>query len=903
MVSEAEKKAAKVNEQRNLRVAATSEQGRRFLQNEAANADLNRLRELSQAGVPRDILARGIQQGISQRQQGISQRQAIRQADSQKALIAAQGNSFETQILAKQAAIKIQQTARKNEKLIREIEATKKAKETLLNNPNPIFQARKLVNNYDQKISELQDEVKRNNRSQLNLLGGFQAKSRDIISEQSQRRQTQTGIVKSAPTIKKGSTALGLGGAFSFTPSSLRTSNSGQVIGPQRQNIFPSIESSFGSAPKKLPSESSRPVQSDQERFLGGLFAPIKNLKTQSEDFFGDLVSGNLKREPLGTPGNIFGLPVAQTKRPLEKTASSEIFAGRAPNLKDPAIAGSAITEAAFILAPVAATKVAPRISTGITTARQKGVVTNLAKSRKSEGVFNVEKVSDNVFAINRGTEGRGLVSNRPVKSRLEIFNVGRNKAADFTKTPKKVTVPKEGRQSENPLTIVKFGKRSQFGKDPEVIDFKPSRQVNNPRRTVATGDIEDFVGKSFGLTRKSKNTFSGKQTPEQRASLRDAEQFGKVQTFAEGNSAPLSKVRSGDLFGFMGQGAIKTKVVASKANQFGQRKGTVGGRAGKGIDVGSKSFDRELTGLGLGGKRVSSRFDRQKTPFDSTADDIIGGGSSKTITSQQKTFIKQSFGKTKSVTKQRQDAFGTVPFNQQQSQRSQFDTIYGEFLTPQPKSKHRTISPPKTGALFNFGSVTPQRQKDTTIGIFQPVRETSGLTAIPKRTERQRPQLDIIPIFNTGTRRRSGSGTRTIPREDIILNPPTTTTPPLLPPVPPPPKQPPIKPPRFGFGLGIFDGFGFDRSRRSRRRGKTAFEVNTAFNPVDPFGGKVEGFGGIIRTRTDRELEAVDDLFVGEAKRQSKKNKGFTFAGFDILDSDNSSSKKKKSKNFFDLF
>ena len=841
--------------------------------------------------------------------------------------------SLRQKAIAKQAQIKVNQISKKNTKILQEIQEIDRARETLrLANVSQEQKAR-LRANFEQKEKELRADLNRNQNQQIKLIGGFESQVIAAGIEDDQRKSLQQSNAKSKSPVQ-----------VTRSGSTIPISQSSFFIGPRRPTdngsiALAALQSTFGfrrdtslrDAEVTNKGKVTKKPKSDIDKFFEGFAAPISNVKTQGEDFFGALASGNLQSQPLGTHGNILGLPVAKNQRPLKETASSQIFSGKAPDLKNPAILGSAVSEGLLIAAPVAGAKAAPKVSSGIKTTTQKQQVKKLAKQRESEGVFGIEKLNDDVFAITRGTEGRSSTPTSKIQSSLEIFNLGnRKKSAQFTDVPKQVKIPKgNGGPSDIPITIVRFGQRSRFGKkDPEVIDVKPTRKpVNNPDEIIATGDIDDIVAGSVGLKRTSKGSFAGKPGPEQRQSIRDAEQFGKITTIAEGSSAPLSKVRSGSIFDFVGQQAVKTKVVASKANQFGQRKGTVGGPAGRGgIDVGSKSFDKELSRLGLSPKepkgRGSSVFSKGSTSLgDDLTDDIISGNTR--LTTQQKQQIKQSFGggsssKSSKKTTTSRSPIGVIPIS---SQVEQVSILQGPSQKKPTKSRPSTLETiseiPISGGLFDLRSdVKPKRDQ---LGVLpkSEVKQDQGLDLgfIQEGTFKQTPSTENIPIFRTGSRGVS------LTRKDQALDnifpiPPRTPTESIFFPPTPPRKEQLPRTPIFGGVRSPFPGFGeggFVDDIFSR--GGAVFELNTELNPISPFGGAVKGFGGIIRTRTDKELELVDEIFVSQAKKQGKKKKGFEFAGFDILSGDeginlfpNTNGKgkgkrKKKSKGIFDLF
>ena len=205
---------------------------------------------------------------------------------------------------------------------------------------------------------------------------------KDLIQKLTQKKTTsQTFVRQSVITDKKtgekfdtrtgiGSMkiAKGLGVPVTTPPPEIKPN---QPLGPTRADIPVTVlPQNFQESkpPSVTPIKQEQPSKSPMNEFLSGLAAPIQNLRIASEDFGKALLKGELKSQPLGTQGNIFGLPVPQQQRPTQETASSQIFSGKVPNITDPKIAGSAVTELAFIAAPIGIGKVVPKGSTSTTT-------------------------------------------------------------------------------------------------------------------------------------------------------------------------------------------------------------------------------------------------------------------------------------------------------------------------------------------------------------------------------------------------------------------------------------------------------------------------------------------------------------------------------------------------------
>ena len=92
-----------------------------------------------------------------------------------------------------------------------------------------------------------------------------------------------------------------------------------------------------------------------------------------------------------------------------------------------------------------------------IISSNQKRIVQQYALTRADEGVFGISKVSKNIWKIERGVEE----TTKPVSGGVKQILTGFTKKGlpTFTKQPKNVNIPKPGKVSAVPLTIIEFGK------------------------------------------------------------------------------------------------------------------------------------------------------------------------------------------------------------------------------------------------------------------------------------------------------------------------------------------------------------------------------------------------------------------------------------------------------------
>ena len=95
-----------------------------------------------------------------------------------------------------------------------------------------------------------------------------------------------------------------------------------------------------------------------------------------------------------------------------------------------------------------------------IISSNQKRIVKQYAITRADEGIFGIKKLSRNVWSIERGVEE--VV--KPVSPILKKIQTGWTKTKGvikptFSKEPKNIIIPKQGKMSTVPLTIIEFGK------------------------------------------------------------------------------------------------------------------------------------------------------------------------------------------------------------------------------------------------------------------------------------------------------------------------------------------------------------------------------------------------------------------------------------------------------------
>ena len=216
------------------------------------------------------IAQQGARYGLSQADVQRLQQSSANVANKSSQLIA-QARSIEQQAAAKQAQIKAAQLAKKNEGLLRQIEELKGASDRVGLSNISSKQRRELRANYSQKIFELNSQLTRNRKQQVDILDIGIAKSSSIASESNQRRQQQ-----STPSIKQGTVIKS--SVFSFTPSSLRES--------ERRNPVDILESSFG---QKSKGEVQGPRRFDPAiDILPTVAVPPLTQKQQFDDFFSD---------------------------------------------------------------------------------------------------------------------------------------------------------------------------------------------------------------------------------------------------------------------------------------------------------------------------------------------------------------------------------------------------------------------------------------------------------------------------------------------------------------------------------------------------------------------------------------------------------------------------------------
>ena len=341
---------------------------------------------------------------------GLSKSDIQRQLDSARSLARKQkqiqsqaATSLEAQTAAQQGKIKATQLARKNEKILRELEAIRQAEKTLSLTNTPQSQKVKLRQNFAQKRSELQNQLKRNQTNQLRQLGTTQAEIRNAQVERTiqQRRQkaeqlefqlkqlqAQAARIRTdSPQADSLNTTSGNQRQIrnvlaQIEENNLQLSRAQDALDQQQSEVIEGpADQPFAKGPigslgfvvdtNQISKQNTPQGKTDSEKFVEGLVAPIENIVIETEDFFRAVEKGpeGFKDQPKGTPGNLLGIPVPKNQRPLKDTATSQIFSGKLPDLTDPSISGSAVSELLLLLAPAKAAKVSkPQTKTTSTT-------------------------------------------------------------------------------------------------------------------------------------------------------------------------------------------------------------------------------------------------------------------------------------------------------------------------------------------------------------------------------------------------------------------------------------------------------------------------------------------------------------------------------------------------------
>ena len=928
--------------------------------------------------------------------------QSSAQIASKQSQLVSQARSIEQQAAAKQAQIKAAQLAKKNEDILRQIQEIKGASDRVGLSNISSKQRMELRANYSQKISELNSQLTRNRKQQVDILDIGIAKSSSIASESSQRRQ------QSAPAIRQG-TAI-RSDVFSFTPgtslkgpvqsrarperileNAFNEKNQGRVQGPSLNfsNTFAftlpagiggslsitgekkekgplptlsksrkGVEDFFGfespqgvkdftkafddefeleveprqrsDKPRAIPGVDPDVFSLPSNRRVAGFAAPLANFGATIFDY-GSAVVGKAQGKDTFTSDKTTGLPVPKNKTPLQETALSQLFETGKVDTKDPFIRASGFGEAAslglglFGVKPVS--KGSARIGETIATrSNQKNllkIVPEPPKTRRTSEVFG-----EFVDPTSRSIKGKtvGPESTQPAKIPLTLENtIGAGLQSNKVRV-RKLRSDLFELESTNPSADKFVFARAAGGNQFEFITLQKNNPITSPRKAGVIGKIgkqDQLFNDLTEITRSKKGErfFESLDQPSDKLlgalNTGGLQEFGRVRTFTSKQVQENPKEFGRFLFGE--STALDTTPVKPVSDiLFTKSRGKVRG----------DNLQREIKfNERIQGSRPKD-FEENELNKMLGFDSKTGRGKNRQTSILDEVTKKeaQTFAKTITPTKQvRQDAFGTIPFNEPSSQKSSFDVVYSQFTTPKSQKRGPKTTggfgfvPPQTGGLFDLRTTTRQKN-DIGLDVIPNVKQTQ-LPLDVKLDVYHAPKQDQIPLLDTPLRELTGTrtGNKIVTRQEERQKQRTIQD--SLFTFNPTPSQ--EKPPKGLGGFGslppLFGDIGYGGLFGRKSRGKTRFELNTALNAFDPLSSTPKGYGDIFATRSNESLEFLDSKFVKASKKTAKQQSGiFNFANtevlnvrgkkginlidFDIFGNSGKKSKRKKTNDIFDF-
>ena len=249
--------------------------------------------------------------------------------------------------------------------------------------------------------------------------------------------------------------------------------------------------------------------QGQIEKFFEGSSRYFVNLASQAKDFSEAIRTNTLQSPKAFTePNNPFGLPVPKYNTPLKPTTSNELFQGKIPDLSDPGMLGSAVTEVGLLALGLKSGGMIGKVGNKLTVTKNQRLVEKSLKPLESPKVLTTEKIQK--FGPSFPNTGEFL---KGIYQKTKFQNVDILKQGGIKITPLKGTTDYFKIESQNPLQDKLVFAQVKKG-DVKIQTFEPE-SIMPPKgvriRTNSKDELNVELSK-FNLEKKEIGVYQTKQ-------------------------------------------------------------------------------------------------------------------------------------------------------------------------------------------------------------------------------------------------------------------------------------------------------------------------------------------------------------------------------------------------------
>lgn len=275
--------------------------------------------------------------------------------------------------------------------------------------------------------------------------------------------------------------------------------------------------------------------------FLEGITRPFANILSASKDFGLAVKSGDLTSPaPFTDPSNPFGLPVPKTQTPQKPTATSQIFEGKVPDITDPAILGSAVTEGALLAVGIKAPKVVSRIKGGIQGRINEAKVTKVFSGLESPKVLQSGKIQKFPNFPNAG-EFKKSTYEKTKFGQGEYLEKGKLTVKAVKGRPDLIKV-----ESTNPLQDKSIFAVIKKGEVVGIKTIEPETGLTTPKSVRIRTNPNDIFGievSKFDLRKTGRGIYETTKKIDVKSPILEASKSSAVQPVARARSFAIEDV------------------------------------------------------------------------------------------------------------------------------------------------------------------------------------------------------------------------------------------------------------------------------------------------------------------------------------------------------------------------